>query len=621
MSTPEITESNVRGEEAERVARAGELSRVAARVASELGRPDLASRATVAASRVTRPSVVVCVVGEFKQGKSALVNALVGSAVCPVDDDLATSTVTLVHHAEVPQVVVRERGDGELVARAVEPVQIGEYASEAGNPDNTRRIERVEIGLPVPLLSEGLTLVDTPGLGGLSSGTTAATLGFLPWADALIFASDASAELSAPELEFLTEAAAACPNVIFCLTKIDIYPEWRRIAELDAAHLRAAGVESPVMAVSSMVRTLGLRRSDETLDAESGIPSLIDVLHADVFGPAKRIAAARAAAEATNVSGQLLDGSRTERLALDDDRAFTGLLADLEAARTRLQKLQGAGARWHQVLNDRMTDLSSGVNHRFREGLRAVNRAAEDDVENLRNTEQWEAIAQQLQRGSTEVVAETFRKLESDAAGVAAEIASLVEEDTRGIAGEGDALAVDFDAMWHKRSLTTGAGSLAGRTVNETLTVLRGAQGGILMLGMAGGLMPAAAAGVLLSMPVTLSLGALFAGHAMVEHRKRKVAVLQQQARAAARQFLDEVQFQVGDELAEQIRVLHREIRDHFSARIAELLRTQTDAAQRLQENAHRSELERTQRRDALDAQIPALESLHEAARAIGGEP
>ena len=36
-----------------------------------IGRADLAERASVAAARLRRPATVVCVVGEFKQGKSS----------------------------------------------------------------------------------------------------------------------------------------------------------------------------------------------------------------------------------------------------------------------------------------------------------------------------------------------------------------------------------------------------------------------------------------------------------------------------------------------------------------------------------------------------------------------
>ncbi len=65
----------------------------------------------------------------------------------------------------------------------------------------------------------------------------AATMAALPSADAVLLVSDASQEYTAPELEFLRHAASVCPNVACVLTKSDLYPEWRRIAELDRAHL------------------------------------------------------------------------------------------------------------------------------------------------------------------------------------------------------------------------------------------------------------------------------------------------------------------------------------------------------------------------------------------------
>ena len=58
-------------------------------ILQQVGRADLVDRTTAAAARLRRPSTIVCVVGEFKQGKSSLVNGLLGQAVCPVDDDLA----------------------------------------------------------------------------------------------------------------------------------------------------------------------------------------------------------------------------------------------------------------------------------------------------------------------------------------------------------------------------------------------------------------------------------------------------------------------------------------------------------------------------------------------------
>src|SRR5215207_5172932 len=65
-------------------------------------RPDLTERLYHTRRRLRDPSVRVLIVGEFKQGKSQLVNALINAPVCPVDDDVATAVPTLVMHGDEP---------------------------------------------------------------------------------------------------------------------------------------------------------------------------------------------------------------------------------------------------------------------------------------------------------------------------------------------------------------------------------------------------------------------------------------------------------------------------------------------------------------------------------------
>ena len=256
------------------------------RVLQKLELPDLAQRATAAAARLKRPSTVVCVVGEFKQGKSSLVNGLLGRTICPVDDDLATSAITLVRYGDEATASVRRRGDdGTATSQAVPVEELTEWVSEAGNPKNAKQVERVEITVPSPLLKQGLVVVDTPGMGGLGAGHAAAILAFLPFADGLIFVSDASAELSAPEVDFLRRATELCPTVMFALTKIDLYPQWQRIAELDRGHLDRHNLRIPTVAVSSVIRSEALARKDKELNDRSRFPVLVKELGDQVVAP------------------------------------------------------------------------------------------------------------------------------------------------------------------------------------------------------------------------------------------------------------------------------------------------------------------------------------------------
>ena len=75
------------------------------------GRSDLTSRLRQTRTRLLDGRVRVLVIGEFKQGKSQLVNALVNASVCPVDDDIATSVPTVVRYGEKPRAALVRMSD------------------------------------------------------------------------------------------------------------------------------------------------------------------------------------------------------------------------------------------------------------------------------------------------------------------------------------------------------------------------------------------------------------------------------------------------------------------------------------------------------------------------------
>src|SRR5204862_6106589 len=119
------------------------------------------------------------------------------------------------------------------------------------NPQNEKQLVSVEVGIPREVLATGLVLVDSPGVGGLASAHTAATYAALPFADAVLLVTDASQEFTAPEIDFLRTARAACPNLLGVLTKTDFYPEWRKIYQLDREHLGPAGLELTPLPIST----------------------------------------------------------------------------------------------------------------------------------------------------------------------------------------------------------------------------------------------------------------------------------------------------------------------------------------------------------------------------------
>jgi hypothetical protein len=584
-----------------------------------LDRPDLVQRLTAASARLKRPSTIVCVVGEFKQGKSSLVNALLGSSVCPVDDDLATSAITLVYYAEQVSVVVRRHDGDQVVNEQITPDQIPEWVSEHGNPDNSRAVERVDIGMPAPVLGQGLSIVDTPGMGGLGAGHAAATLAFLPFADGLVFVSDASAELSAPEVEFLERATELCPTVLAVVTKTDLYGEWTRIADLDRGHLARRGMQLDLVSVSNTVRQRALADKDRELNEQSGYPMLLDALNADVIKPAKAAALGRSLGDGRAVLELVRSSLETQAQVLSDPSALGELMQRLTDSKARLDHLRGPGAKWSQVVGDRIGDMSSQINHDFRGGMRGITRALDERIETLSNAKEWDDLARDLQTMVAEVVTQTFLAIEQAHADIRQEVVDILAEERLELpALTQSARSFDVTELWESKPLDGRDETASGRLFRSSLSAVRGGYSGMGMFSALGRYLPAAGGAVLMTNPVTLGAGALFGGLQILDERKRRVATRRQAARTQMRQFVDDVQFEVGDEITAAIREMQRTLRDEFTDRLGELQQTYADTMQQAQQDAQRNQQETQARLQEIQTHLAELDQVDRALAAAG---
>ena len=112
-----------------------------------------------------------------------------------------------------------------------------------------------------------------------------------------------------------------CPNVACVLTKIDLYPEWRRILELDRAHLARPGSTPSVFAVSSTLRWHAVLENDNEANAESGFPALVAYLRKRVLGQADRLARRGIVHDVLAVTEQLAGNLRAELAAQQNPEA------------------------------------------------------------------------------------------------------------------------------------------------------------------------------------------------------------------------------------------------------------------------------------------------------------
>jgi hypothetical protein len=584
-------------------------------------RPDLDQRLALTRKRLADPAFHVFVIGEFKQGKSSLVNALLNAPVCPVDDDIATSVPTAIRFGDPPSAAVLFDPGGDTADPTREPVreaiavdQVASYVTESAPlGGGERRISSVEVSLPRKLLSDGLVIVDTPGVGGLGSAHSAATIGALPLADAVVFVSDASQEFTGPELEFLQTARRMCPNVVCVLTKIDFYPTWRKIRDLNVEHLRRQGVTSDILCVSSSLRVHALRANDRELNRESGFPELAGYLQNKIAANAERLSVRSAANDVVAVASMLEGQFRSEREALDNPEEAQRVVDNLTELKAKAERLKSGVSKWQQTLSDGVIDLQADVDHDLRGRLRAVTRQADEALEASDPAETWDEFQAWLYRRVAEDVVHNYTFLHTQAQDLIARVAEHFGED-------GTDIVVDLDVANPTDVLTSvdantdldlskmGAGA-------QGLAALRGSYGGLLMFGMLGRM-----AGLAMANPATIVIGLFMGRSALRGEKERQLNMRRAQARQAHRKYTDEVSFVVGKDSRDTLRRTQRRMRDFFAARAEELHRSTSTALAAAQQAVKSDASTRQKRLRDVDAELKRIAVLRDKAYALAPE-
>lgn len=561
-------------------------------------RPDLETRLRQARARLADDHIRLLVVGEFKQGKSMLVNGLLGAPVCPVFDDIATSVPTVVRYAEQPTVTL-VRGEERIEV----PVdQLPAYASEAGNPGNRERLDHIEVGIPRPILAEGLELVDTPGVGGLGSVHGAATMSALPTADAVLLVSDASQEYTAPELEFLHNAVSVCPNVACVITKTDLYPDWRFVAQRNQKHLESAGVRASFFMVSSTLRWHALQTGDQEINQESGYPPLVTYLRKHVLGQAEELARRSTAHDVNAVIDHIADSLRAEQAAQEDPASAAELINRLTLAEQRAAGLKERSARWQQTLSDGVADLNADVDYDLRDRMREIVREAEEALQAGDPTKIWDQFSKWVAEAAAAAVSANSVWATQRARWLARRVAEHFDEEREQMLPS--LQMSSSDPLRSVRELSVKADEKWG-IGGRLLTGLRGGYAGLLMFGLLGTVI-----GLSLINPISIGAGLLLGGKTIGDERKRIVTRRQNEAKTALRKYIDDVTFHAGKESRDMLRAMQRDLRDHFTTLAEQLKRSLQESIQAAQKSVKASSADRAARLQELAAELAALEKV-----------
>ena len=332
----------------------------AADIARRYGQDSAADRAVQMLNATFRAGTVV-VMGEVKRGKSSLVNALIAQPdLLPVDVLTCTSApirVAVSHDGPVVPQVTLVRGTEREMILATELarwVTVDGVGSLQGN-NNTGMDEAqdppssAEISVRYPEM-DGITVVDTPGVGGLDKRAVTAALQEARHAGVLLMVCDASTPITAPEMDILRQAHDSVGGVIVAVTKTDKNTRrWRAIVEdnkrLISSHM---GIDVPVVGVSSLRALDAARCIDPARRAElerrSGIAQLRSQLRAQLRQPAAMGQRAALQSITTTLTGIAKTVRDDIRLLAESSTA----VEQLEAEKTTLERLREESSEFEQ---------------------------------------------------------------------------------------------------------------------------------------------------------------------------------------------------------------------------------------------------------------------------------
>ncbi|SET67234.1 Dynamin family protein [Natronincola peptidivorans] len=213
----------------------------------------------------------VAVIGQFKRGKSTLLNYFIGENLLPTGVVPITSIITKVKYGTKPQARIIFEED---IKENVDIHHIDQYISEQKNPKNIKKVAEMELLFPAEILKNGLVLVDTPGIGSTYKHNTEVSYGFLSEADAAIFVISSDAPISEIEIQLLREVKKYMNKLFFIQNKTD-YLSKKELEESLSFSIKviedAIGIEPIIYPVSAKLAFEGKIENNQEKLRNSGM--------------------------------------------------------------------------------------------------------------------------------------------------------------------------------------------------------------------------------------------------------------------------------------------------------------------------------------------------------------
>ncbi len=224
----------------------------------ELGEKTLARHIGQSLDELKRGRFNLTLVGGFNRGKSTLLNALMrqrNDDLSPISFTACTSVIIKYMDRSLSpdgrsKAVVSFAPHGADQAHVTSEIRLSElrdYATEGGNPQNSKNVESIEVYGEYPSWSKAMNIVDSPGQNSVYGHHDELLRHFLPTSDAIVFLIAADLPLDGGDLELLTQIAERDQRkVFFVLSKVDELDSPEEVDEMKAyiqSQVRASGLQ------------------------------------------------------------------------------------------------------------------------------------------------------------------------------------------------------------------------------------------------------------------------------------------------------------------------------------------------------------------------------------------
>lgn len=609
------------------------LFNAVASLAHKQKKSELVNQLEEVKKRLSEEKLLVVTCGEFKEGKSSLINALLGEVkddLFPVDSDIATGLVSTISYAAQEKITVVLGEPGQERQQQIAREEINDYANEQQNQGNIRQARMLVIESPNPLLKDGLILVDTPGVGGLNTRHTGITYAFIPNADVVIFVSDVKSTLNAKELEFVKMIARHCQNLIFVVTKIDMKTreEYQSVVENNrdklAQVLERNSNQIDIIPISSHCKLAYLKLGDTEDLEDSNFPALEERLWQLLNGQKGYIILMRALGEIKPILDEMKVEMQAELEAYQ--RHATQELKNLEIQfqeeKNRLQDLQTNSSVWQTQLNFGLRKISGTMPGFLQTGFVKIQRLAEEYIDNAGISGTVKEIAGMVEADVDALMSNMGKKLSNEASNLYIQIESVTGLDMdRSRIGTLD---------WNKSQVSVGDVDIketgwTEKTLNAASRGMFNAAAGAMIGQLLGGAIGTVFGGVgaIPGATIGAGIGGLFGKifgfkQGLKQISEKDQANAKRELSKAIERYITDCKQLCGDSVAGIILDLERSMQEQFLSQIRRKREMCDRALQTFQESRKLTQEQAAQKERELAIPLQTLNQLYKQLETVG---